>query len=167
MTEIEALEHCYQLLLGYGEAQESEHMVKLRDVRDSIGYGSVDSIDEFTKGWEKLFPDGKELESHGVGDKALIDPEKIRKKMRTFFKEFARKTNIRCKYEDKCRYITDATVCYINKFRTGKSEWIFIMHADNFISHHLKGSELARIIVALKAKPVKDSKVVDFNYRMA
>lgn len=170
MTDAEVIDYVHNLLVERcGENPAHDYMVQLRDIRDNLGFQTDNQVDVFTEKWKKLFPAPSVLSEHGVGDKTLIEHDKIQKKMRAFFKEFTKKTQIRCKFDEKCKMITEATEWYINKFTSGKSEWRFIMHADNFINHAQKGSELARIIVSLKEREAtkKDGKVIDLNFRFS
>lgn len=162
MTEIQALAHAYNQLEKYGEAPDQEYMAILKDLADD----NTDKITEFTETWKSIFPSQDVLAKHGAGDKRLIEHDRIESAMKAFFKAFTKKTRLRCSFKEKCDLITEATAWYINDFMTGKSEWKYIKKAHYFISKERDGSELARIIIALKNRPKKDAKIVDLNYRI-
>lgn len=124
-----------------------------KDLESLFPDDSPDKIATFAVQWASLWPTPEQMVSYGYPDKqALIEPGAIATKMKAMFKDFKKKTGMVYSFQAKCDIITKATKEYINKFKSGKSDWRFIAKAHYFITKD-GNSELVSQIMVVKNKP--------------
>lgn len=119
----------------------------------------------FAVEWLALWPDKRELETHGI-KRDPPDVLKVQAKLATFIKEFKKRTGILASLNQKKLLILETTLRYIQRFRRGEDDWKWISDPSNFISHSTKGSKLAAYIME-KEKPKTDSVNNSPDYKFA
>lgn len=164
MTDIEILEYWYKEIRDNFVPGPTPEVIRLRQAIDNLKPDDPNKIDQFSEEFMAVWPDYLTLRKYGFRDKSPIEPVQVKKKMKTFFKDFKKNTGLTISFEAKKELIMEATIDYMSQFEKGRTEWTFLSDAGNFINHQGKGSKLLAAIIKLKNTPKSKRDDSDFMF---